>query len=242
MLREEAILLLAFAGPDAVFSSFWTISCPAWTNSCPRSPRRSELRNKLLFKWTNGHDLCQKVRHSRGYASKAEPYCFQTWRSTGFTRQLLDRICVISEDISIVKSHNGHACAPNFWQKRFSDEILRPTFAFSLVCTTKLSVILEETRLGMGLLGRAFSDKKGDGGQWKKQRIHAGKNTSSKRLCWSYLWPIRPADEIDNAKVSGASSPEKPKEESPTKTLLPSSQFPLSFTTGSSQVTILYFH
>ncbi len=55
-------------------------------------------------------------------------------------------------------------------------------------------------------------------------------------------WPIRPADEIYNAKVGGASSPEKAKEVSPKKTLLPSSQFHLSFFTGSTQVTILHFH
>ena len=54
--------------------------------------------------------------------------------------------------------------------------------------------------------------------------------------------PIRLADEIYNAKVSGASSPEKPKEVSPTKKLLPSSQFHLSFFTGSTQVTLLHFH
>jgi hypothetical protein len=54
--------------------------------------------------------------------------------------------------------------------------------------------------------------------------------------------PIRPADEIYNAKVGGASSPQKPKEVSPTKKLLPSSQFPLSFFTGSTQVAILHFH
>ena len=56
------------------------------------------------------------------------------------------------------------------------------------------------------------------------------------------MGPIRPADEIYNAKVSGASSPEKPKEVSPTKTLLPSSQFHLSLFTGSTQVTILHFY
>jgi hypothetical protein len=54
--------------------------------------------------------------------------------------------------------------------------------------------------------------------------------------------PIRPTDEIDNAKVGGASSLQKPKEVSPTKKLFPSSQFHLSFFTGSSQVTILNFH
>ncbi len=47
--------------------------------------------------------------------------------------------------------------------------------------------------------------------------------------------PIRPADEIYNAKVGGASSPQKPKEVSPTKKLFPSSQFPLSFLSASSQ-------
>jgi hypothetical protein len=55
-------------------------------------------------------------------------------------------------------------------------------------------------------------------------------------------WPIRPAYEIYNAKVGGVSSPEKAKDVSPTKKLLPSSQFPLSFFTGSTQITILYFH
>ena len=55
-------------------------------------------------------------------------------------------------------------------------------------------------------------------------------------------WPIRPADEIYNAKVSGASSPEQPKEASPTKTLLPSSQFHLSFGTGPIQITLVHFH
>jgi hypothetical protein len=54
--------------------------------------------------------------------------------------------------------------------------------------------------------------------------------------------PIRPAYEIYNAKVGGVSSPEKAKDVSPTKKLLPSSQFPLSFFTGSTQITILYFH
>src|SRR2546421_12873724 len=48
--------------------------------------------------------------------------------------------------------------------------------------------------------------------------------------------------EIYNAKVGGASSPQKPKEVSPTKKLFPSSQFPLSFFTGSTQVAILHFH
>src|SRR5437764_13713004 len=56
------------------------------------------------------------------------------------------------------------------------------------------------------------------------------------------FWPIRTTDEIYNAKVSGASSPEKPKEVSPTKKLLPSSQFHPSFFTGSTQVTLLHFH
>jgi hypothetical protein len=56
------------------------------------------------------------------------------------------------------------------------------------------------------------------------------------------IWPIRPADEIYNAKVGGASLPEKPKEVSPTKKLLPFSQFHLSFFTGSTQITILHFH
>jgi hypothetical protein len=53
--------------------------------------------------------------------------------------------------------------------------------------------------------------------------------------------PLRLADEIYNVKVGRASSPEKPKQVPPTKKLLPSSQFPLSFVTGSTQVTILHF-
>ena len=56
------------------------------------------------------------------------------------------------------------------------------------------------------------------------------------------FWPIRTTDEIYNAKVSGASSPEQPKEASPTKTLLPSSQFHLSFFTGPIQITLVHFY
>jgi len=54
--------------------------------------------------------------------------------------------------------------------------------------------------------------------------------------------PIRPTDEIYNAKVGGASSLQKPKEVSPTKKLLPSSQFHLSFFTGTTQIAIVHFH
>jgi hypothetical protein len=43
--------------------------------------------------------------------------------------------------------------------------------------------------------------------------------------------PIRPADEIYNGKIGGASSPEKPKEVSPTKNCF----LPLSFISASSQ-------
>jgi hypothetical protein len=47
---------------------------------------------------------------------------------------------------------------------------------------------------------------------------------------------------IRTSKVSGASLLQKPKEVSPTKKLLPSSQFPLSFFTGSTQIAMLEFH
>ncbi len=32
----------------------------------------------ILHEWTNGHDICQKLRYNRGYASKLERYHFQT--------------------------------------------------------------------------------------------------------------------------------------------------------------------
>ena len=61
-------------------------------------------------------------------------------------------------------------------------------------------------------------------------------------IAFGLTWPIRPADEIYNAKDGGASSPQKPKEVSPTKKLLPSSQFHLSFFTGPTQIALLHFH
>src|SRR6266487_6210045 len=40
-------------------------------------PCWNEFSAHFLREWTNGHDLCLKLRHSRGYAPKAGPYYFQ---------------------------------------------------------------------------------------------------------------------------------------------------------------------
>src|SRR6266851_10359721 len=60
---------------------------------------------------------------------------------------------------SRIIASRGHLSFPNFEPKRFSDKNLRLTSAFSLVCTTKLSVEMGGAWPRMAILSRAFPDK-----------------------------------------------------------------------------------
>ena len=63
------------------------------------SSSRGEQNGSSLCGWANGQQFCQKLRHSRAYASKAEQSrIHQRWLSTGLSSQPLDAICVKRKD------------------------------------------------------------------------------------------------------------------------------------------------
>ncbi len=79
----------------------------AGSSIAKNSSSRGEQNGSSLCGWTNGQQFCQKLRHSRAYASKAEQSRIQRWLSTGLSSQPLDAICVQRKDKKRLSNHTS---------------------------------------------------------------------------------------------------------------------------------------